>query len=62
MLHHQTEARLSEGIHESLATDRSALGLSLLAGSLGLAGATMLAWTLTRKLRPIQQEAEASAG
>ncbi|NOK01857.1 MULTISPECIES: ATP-binding protein [unclassified Myxococcus] len=61
MLHQQTEARLSEGIHESLATDRSALGLSLLAGSLGLAGATMLAWTLTRKLRPIQQEAEASA-
>nr|WP_255217392.1 ATP-binding protein [Myxococcus sp. AM010] len=61
VLHQQTEARLSQGIHESLATDRSALGLSLLAGSLGLAGATMLAWTLTRKLRPIQQEAEASA-
>ncbi|WIG94139.1 ATP-binding protein [Myxococcus sp. SDU36] len=61
VLHQQTEARLSQGIHESLATDRGALGLSLLAGSLGLAGATMLAWTLTRRLRPIQQEAEASA-
>ena len=60
-LHQQAEAKLSQGIHESLTTDRSALGLSLLAGSLGLAGATMLAWTLTRKLRPIQQEAEANA-
>ncbi|WP_426756158.1 ATP-binding protein [Myxococcus sp. Y35] len=60
-LHQQAEVRLSQGIHESLTTDRSALGLSLLAGSLGLAGATMLAWTLTRRLRPIQQEAEASA-
>ncbi|GHG88828.1 ATP-binding protein [Comamonas sp. JC664] len=60
-LHQHSEARLSQGIHESLATDRSALGLSLFAGSLGLAGATMLAWTLTRRLRPIQQEAEANA-
>ncbi|AKQ70045.1 Sensory box histidine kinase [Myxococcus hansupus] len=59
-LHQEAEAKLSDGIHESLATDRSALGLSLLAGSLGLAGATMLAWTLTRKLRPLQQEAEAN--
>ncbi|ATB44498.1 ATP-binding protein [Corallococcus macrosporus] len=60
-LHQQAEARLSHGIHESLTTDRGALGLSLFAGSLGLAGATMLAWTLTRRLRPIQQEAEANA-
>ncbi len=59
-LHQQAEARLARGIHEGLAADRGALSLSLFAGSLGLAGATMLAWTLTRKLRPIQQEAEAS--
>ena len=57
----RSEARLVLGIQGAMRTDWQVLALILLAGGLGLTMAAVLAWVLTRKLRPLQQEAEASA-
>ena len=61
LLAERSEARLVLGIQEAMRTDWQVLALILLGGGLGLTMATVLAWVLTRKLRPLQQEAEASA-
>nr|WP_225937271.1 ATP-binding protein [Myxococcus sp. RHSTA-1-4] len=60
-LEEHSEARLSLGIQEAVSTDRRTLVLILLVGGLGLVVAAVLAWVLTRRLRPLHQEAEAHA-
>ncbi|HEX8706111.1 MAG TPA: PAS domain-containing sensor histidine kinase [Myxococcaceae bacterium] len=54
------EARLVRGIHREVLEDRQALALIITASLLGLLGMLCLAWVLTRKLRPLHQEAKAS--
>ncbi|MCP3137028.1 ATP-binding protein [Pyxidicoccus xibeiensis] len=61
LLAERCEQRLALGIQEAVEADRRALVLILLAAGLGLAVAAVLAWVLTRRLRPLQQEAESSA-
>ncbi|MFP2910091.1 ATP-binding protein [Pyxidicoccus sp. 3LFB2] len=60
LLAERSEARLASGIQDAVEADRRVLVLILLAAGLGLAVAAVLAWVLTRRLRPLQQEAEAS--
>lgn len=61
LLAERSEERLSLGIQDAVTADRRALTLIVLVGSLGLVVAAVLAWVLTRRLRPLHQEAEASA-
>lgn len=61
LLSRHAEERLALGIQEAVAADRRVLALTLLAAGLGLTVAGVLAWVLTRRLRPLQAEAEASA-
>lgn len=61
LLAERAEARLSVGIQEAVQADRRALLLILLAAGLGFSVASVLAWVLTRRLRPLQHEAEVSA-
>ncbi|WP_164010750.1 ATP-binding protein [Pyxidicoccus trucidator] len=61
LLAERSEERLALGIQGAVEADRRVLALVLLAAGLGLTVAGVLAWVLTRRLRPLQQEAEASA-
>jgi PAS domain S-box-containing protein len=61
LLAERSEERLALGIQAAVATDRRVLTLTLVAGGLGLGAVAVLAWVLTRRLRPLHQEAEASA-
>ncbi len=55
------EERLALGIQDAVAADERGLVLTLVAAGLGLGVAGVLAWVLSRRLRPLQAEAEASA-
>jgi PAS domain S-box-containing protein len=61
LLAERCEERLSLGIQAAVAADRRMLALVLLVAGLGLVVAAVLAWVLTRRLRPLYQEAEAHA-
>ncbi|MFP2932224.1 ATP-binding protein [Pyxidicoccus sp. 3LG] len=61
LLAERCEERLARGIQAAVETDRRVVVLILLVAGLGLVVAAVLAWVLTRWLRPLQQEAEASA-
>jgi PAS domain S-box-containing protein len=55
-----SESRLIRGIQREVLEDRQALALIITASILGLLGMLCLVWVLTRKLRPLHQEAKAS--
>ncbi|MDY7226500.1 ATP-binding protein [Hyalangium rubrum] len=55
-----SEARLVSTIQEEVLEDRSALVLVISVASLGMLGMVCLAWVLTRQVRPLYKEAEAS--
>ncbi|NPC86970.1 PAS domain S-box protein, partial [Pyxidicoccus fallax] len=61
LLAERCEERLALGIQSAVAADRRVLGLILLVSGLGLMVAAVLAWVLTRRLRPLHQEAESQA-
>ncbi|WP_240357146.1 MULTISPECIES: PAS domain-containing sensor histidine kinase [Myxococcus] len=54
------EERLALGIQSAVEVDERVLVLTLIAASLGLALAGVLAWVLLRRLGPLREEAEAS--
>ncbi len=54
------QERLERGMRRAEVADRWALGLILVAASLGLVGVALLLWVLLRKLRPLQREAQAT--
>ncbi|QSQ21383.1 PAS domain S-box protein [Pyxidicoccus parkwayensis] len=61
LLAERSEERLSQGIQDAVEADERVMLLILLAAGLGLTVAGALAWVLTRRLRPLQREAEVSA-
>jgi PAS domain S-box-containing protein len=61
LLAERSEERLSLGIQDAVEADHRVHLLILLAATLGLTVAAVLAWVLTRRLRPLQHEAEVSA-
>ncbi|WP_342377702.1 PAS domain-containing sensor histidine kinase [Myxococcus stipitatus] len=55
------EEQLARGIQRAVDVDERVLNLTLVAASLGLAVAAVLAWVLLRRLRPLREEADDSA-